>query len=169
MKKTIAMLLVLVLVLSLGLSACGNKAAENTNSGVNSNEASANTNEVSANTNNASNNTNSASNNTNNASNNTNNAPAPEPPETVESLINAFMDKIESGTGVTYSTEVAMKITMEVLGQLLTTGMSSDLKTESKGDITHVKGTMESVQDDEKDTDEGEINPEEELAEDIVK
>ena len=131
MKKTIAMLLVLVMVLSLGLSACGNKPAENTNQSSNSNEAAANTNEASA---------------------NTNDVPEPEPPATVESLLKPFMEKVKSGIGASYSTDMAMKISIEALGQSQTVEMSSRFETEGKGDITHVTGTMEIMQDGENNT-----------------
>ncbi|MBQ5415007.1 MAG: hypothetical protein IIU22_02375, partial [Firmicutes bacterium] len=107
MKKKAALILALLLVLSLGLSACGKPAG-----------------------------------NTSNGASNTNNAQPPEPPVTAESLIKGFADKTGSGTGVTYNMELAMKMSVSVMGQNQSVSMEGLLKTESRDGISHVTGTM---------------------------
>ena len=107
MKKKAALILALLLVLSLGLSACGKPAG-----------------------------------NTSNGASNTNNVQPPEPPVTAESLIKGFADKTGSGTGVIYNMELAMKMSVSVMGQNQAVSMEGQLKTESRDGISHVSGTM---------------------------
>ena len=107
MKKKAALILALLLVLSLGLSACGKPAG-----------------------------------NTSNGASNTNNVQPPEPPVTAESLIKGFADKTGSGTGVIYNMELAMKMSVSVMGQNQSVSMEGQLKTESRDGISHVSGTM---------------------------
>lgn len=107
MKKKAALILALLLVLSLGLSACGKPAG-----------------------------------NTSNGASNTNNAQPPEPPVTVESLFKGFREKTESGAGVIYNMEFAMKMTLSIFGQTQSASMDGKLKTESNTEIAHITGSM---------------------------
>ena len=109
MKKRIAVLLALLLVLSLGLSACGKPSG-----------------------------------NSSNGSSENNNVQPPEPPVTVESLFKGFREKTESGAGVVYNMEFAMKITVSILGQTQAASMNGKLKTESNTEIAHITGSMTS-------------------------
>lgn len=114
MKKSIALLLVLVLVLSVGLTACGKTA--------------------------------------NNAEN-----VQPEEPATAESLMKGYLEKTASGTGMVYDTDMSMKMSMKVMGQSQTMEMTSVTRTESAGNISHLKGTSVTLSDGEKQTEETEI------------
>lgn len=109
MKKKIALLLAVLLVLSLGLSACG-KAADNSSNGS--------------------------------SNNNIKPPEPPEPPVTAESLIKGFAAKTGAGTGVTYSIDLAMKMSVSVMGQNQSMNANGTLKTESREEIAHVYGTM---------------------------